>query len=419
MKFPFRLLPCALVLFAAGCATRPETQHHTAAHSRPTPLLLISIDAFRADYFDRGQTPTLAMLAHDGVHATSMQPSFPSLTFPNHYTIITGLRPDHHGIVHNDMVDPVLGTFAMSNHAAVRDGRWWDEGTPLWVSADQQGLRTATMFWPGSEADIHGVLPDYSRAYDGKVTADQRVDQVLAWLDLPADKRPDFLTLYFDRVDHAGHDFGPDSPEVNEALRNTDAAIKRLVEGLRKRGLFNRMNIIVLADHGMATVPAGHTVVLDALIPMDHVQAVTMGVLAGINPKPGYAFAPIEATLEQPHAHMQCWDKTRVPKRLAYGHNPRVPKLLCLADLGWTVSTQHYLDKKKKMKLGEHGYDNALPQMQALFLAHGPAFRRGYVQKTFPNVDVYPLMTHLLGITPAANDGHYADVKGMLTPAAQ
>lgn len=420
MKFPFRLLACTFVLFIAGCATRSSTIPDGTSSTRPTPLLLISIDAFRADYFDRGLTPTLAMLAKGGVHAQSMQPSFPSLTFPNHYTLVTGLRPDHHGIVHNDMVDPVLGKFALSDRKAVSDGRWWEGGTPLWVTADRAGLRTATMFWPGSTADIDGVRPDQWKPYDGKVTADQRVDQILAWLDLPADQRPDFLTLYFDRVDHAGHDFGPDSPQVNEALRHVDAALARLVDGLRQRGLFQRMNIIVVADHGMAEVPPGHTVIMDSLIPIDHVQTVTMGVLAGINPKPGYHdFKAIETTLEQPHAHMQCWDKTRVPARLEYGHNPRVPQLLCLANEGWTVSTQAYVDKTKTMKRGEHGYDNALPSMQALFIAHGPAFRQGVGHAPFPNVDVYPLMAHLLGLTPAKNDGDYDQVKDMLRPDAR
>lgn len=420
MKFLFRLLAGVLVLATSACSHVPAAPSTTAS---PAPLLLISIDAYRYDYLDRGLSPTLAALARDGVRADSMQPSFPSLTFPNHYTLVTGLRPDHHGIVHNDMVDATLGNFALSDRQAVSDGRWWAEGTPLWETADQQGLRTATMFWPGSEAAIHGHHPDYWKPYDGAITADQRVDQLLAWLDLPAAKRPRFLTLYFDAVDHAGHDYGPDSPQVNQALRETDAAMARLVAGLRRRGLLDRINLITLADHGMAEVPPGHTVVIDSLIPLDHVQKVTMGVLAGFNPKPGYDFAAIEAKLEQPQQHMQCWDKTRVPARLAYGSNPRVPQLLCLADVGWTISTQGYLDSRKKankpLKRGEHGYDNADPRMQALFVAHGPAFRHGVRFHAFRNVDVYPLMAHLLGITPAANDGDYGEVKEMLVPAAR
>ena len=166
MKFPFRLLLAALAAFSTGCATQPPaptpaaaTPAATAGAARPAPLLLVSIDAFRADYLDRGLTPTLAMLAKTGVHADAMQPSFPSLTFPNHYTLVTGLYPDHHGIVNYTMVDATLGKFSLGNRRAVGDGRWWAEGTPIWETADAHGLRTATMFWPGSEADIMRAKP--------------------------------------------------------------------------------------------------------------------------------------------------------------------------------------------------------------------------------------------------------------------
>ena len=424
MKFLFRLLLCPLLASSAGCVTRPPSAPTAVAapSSRPTPLLLISIDAYRYDYIERGLSPTLAMLARTGVQAASMQPSFPSLTFPNHYTIVTGLRPDHHGIVHNDMVDPQLGEFSLDNRRAVRDGRWWAEATPIWETADRHGLRTATMFWPGSEANIHGRYPDEWQPFDMSMPADQRVDQILAWLDLPADQRPSFLTLYFDKVDHYGHLDGPDSPQLNEALRRTDAAMARLVRGLKQRGLFERMNIIVLADHGMASVPLANSILIDRLIPLDQLQTVSTGVLAGFNPKDRSAraraeFATIEHRLEQPQPHMKCWDKTRVPPRFAYGHNPRVPQLLCLANVGWRITTTWKLaHHKKPISLGEHGYDNADPRMQAVFVAHGPAFRVGVKVPAFPNVDVYPLMAHLLRLPPLPNDGDFDAVKDMLKP---
>ena len=420
MKLLSRLLLAALVAFSTGCATQPPATPAHAAAIRPAPLLLVSIDAFRADYIDRGLTPTLAMLAQGGVHADAMQPSFPSLTFPNHYTIVTGLRPDHHGIVNNTMVDPALGKFSLGNRKAVSDGRWWNGGTPIWEDADAHGLRTATMFWPGAEADIHGRHPDYWMPYDGKVTPDQRVDQVLAWLDLPATQRPTFLTLYFDEVDHAGHDHGPDSPEVDQALRDTDAALARLVAGLKQRGLLDRINLIVLADHGMASNPLPNSVLIEKLVPLDEVKTVSLGIVAGFNPKPGFDFAAIERKLEQPQQHMRCWDKTRIPARLHYGSNPRVPQLVCVADTGWRITTADYQAKHVgRISIGEHGYDNADPLMRALFVAHGPAFRAGTRYPEFPNVDVYPLMTHLLGIPADKNDGDYDAVKGMLKPGAR
>jgi predicted AlkP superfamily pyrophosphatase or phosphodiesterase len=423
MKILLRLLFCSLIALSAGCATEHITSARSSAvatpASAPTPLLLISIDAYRADYIQRGLSPTLQMLADHGVRAQSMQPSFPSLTFPNHYTIVTGLRPDHHGIVNNRMYDPNLGRFALGHSKAVDDGRWWSEGTPIWETADQHGIRTATMFWPGSGADIHDHHPDYWIPYNGKLTALQRVDQVLAWLDLPPARRPAFLTLYFDRVDHAGHDFGPDSPQVDASLRSTDAALAHLIRGLRQRDMFKHMNIIVLSDHGMASVPRDHNIYIDKFINADQVQTVSLGVLAGFNPKPGHDFAKIEATMEKPHQHMQCWDKSRVPARFEYGKNPRVPQLLCLADVGWRITSHAHMAIHSKVSIGNHGYDNADPRMQALFVAHGPAFRRGIVVKPFPNVDVYPLMTHLLDVPPVANDGSYDAVKDMLKPASR
>ena len=412
MKILFRCCCWLVLAFSTGCAlTPPRTQ--------PTPLLLVSIDGYRADYLERGLTPTLASLAHAGVRAT-LQPSFPSLTFPNHYTIVTGLRPDHHGIVNNTMHDAQLGNFSLRNRAAVSDGRWWAQGTPLWETADRHGIRSATMFWPGSEADIHGRHPDYWKPYDGAVTPEQRVDQVLAWLDLPASRRPGFLTLYFDAVDHAGHSFGPDSPQVNQALRETDRALARLLRGLRQRGLSDRVDLIVLADHGMASTPPQNSVLIDRHIDLATVQVASLGVLAGFNPKPGHDFAAVEAKLERPHPHMRCWDKTRVPARLAYGHNPRVPQLLCLANVGWRITTTDWLATHQgRISRGEHGYDNAEPSMQAIFVAHGPAFRAGVTLPPFPNVDVYPLMVHLLGLPPQPSDGDYEAVKDMLVPAAR
>jgi len=243
---------------------------------------------------------------------------------------------------------------------------------------------------------------------------------VLAWLDLPPATRPRFLTLYFDAVDHAGHKYGPDSPQLDAALRATDAALARLVRGLRQRGLFQRINLIVVSDHGMASVPVQNSVLIDQLVPVDQVQVVSLGVLAGFNPRSHRAedlanFAAIEKKLERPQQHMRCWNKRRVPARLHYGSNPRVPRLVCLANVHWRITTRAKLASKKgPPSVGNHGYDNADPTMQAIFIAHGPAFRVGVKVPAFPNVDVYPLMTHLLGLPAAANDGDYDAVKEML-----
>jgi predicted AlkP superfamily pyrophosphatase or phosphodiesterase len=381
-------------------------------------LILVSIDGFRADYLDRGVTPTLSALAADGMRtARGMRPSFPSVTFPNHYTLVTGLYPDHHGIIANTMEDTgVTGDvrFSLSNFDAVSDSRWWDQGEPMWVTAKRQGLHTATLFWPGSEAAIHGVRPDYWAHFDATLTPDQRVDIVLDWLDQPAAKRPGFITLYFDQVDHEGHIHGPDSAEVNAAAALVDEALARLEAGLKARGLFDRANLIIVADHGMASTSLERVVFLDDLASPSALHIITGGPVAELS----VATPEAAQTVVGGHPHMTCWNKADIPARLHYGTNARIPPIVCMAQVGWEIATHADLAKRTTFSLGEHGYDNQAPEMAALFVAHGPAFKSGFVEATpFDNVDVYPLMTTLLGVTPQPNDGRLADIQDMLTSA--
>lgn len=404
----------AALLAVAGCATPPAPQTPTAAQApAPTvaPVLLVSIDGLRPD--DLPRLPTLRQLADSGVRAQWMNPSFPSLTFPNHYTLVTGLRPDHHGIVHNTMRDPRLGRFSMDNRQAVGDGRWWDGGEPIWVTAHKAGLRTATMFWPGSEAAIRGVRPDEWHAFDAKMTPTARVDRVLGWFDLPPAQRPALMTLYFDQVDHAEHDGGPDSPPVLAALAEVDAALARLVDGLRRRGMLDATNIVVVSDHGMARVPDGQVVTVDAMVPADIAEVETAGQVVGVRPLPGHE-AEAEARLLGRHPHYECWRKDALPERWHYGTHPRIPPIVCQMDEGWDALYAGWKAKRRPGDRGSHGFDPALPSMRATFVAHGPAFRADTVLPAFDNVDVYPLLADLLGIAPAANDGSLAPLRPAL-----
>ncbi|HEX6834217.1 MAG TPA: ectonucleotide pyrophosphatase/phosphodiesterase, partial [Rudaea sp.] len=371
-------------------------------------------DGYRADYLARGHSPALARLAADGVRAQALKPAFPTLTFPNHYSIVTGLYPDHHGIVHNRFVDPASGEhFVYNDPKTTADAHWWG-GEPLWVGARRQGKHTATMFWPGSDVAIDGLRPDHWLPFDKQMSAEARVDQALKWMDLPAGARPDFVTLYFEQVDHAGHDFGPDSAEVDAALAEVDAAIAQLVDGLERRGLAAATNLVVVSDHGITSASADRTVVLDDVVAADVAEVVNTGVVAGFAPKPGRE-ARAERALLAPHDHLTCWRKDAIPARLHYGANPRIPPYVCVADDGWITGTREWLqDPKRHISLGEHGYDNADPAMRALFVAHGPAFRRRLVVPEFDNVDVYPLLAKVMGIAPAPNDGDFAVVAGML-----
>lgn len=410
MMKPLRFACGLLAILICGCASQDSIK----AYRGYSPLILISIDGYRADYFSRGLSPRLAALAADGVRAQALKPAFPTLTFPNHYTIVTGLYPDHHGIVNNRMLDPVSGKrFVYSDPASASDPSWWG-GEPLWVGAERQGKRAATMFWPGSDYQIDGVRPHYWKPFDRGIGPGARVDQVLSWLDLPPAQRPDFITLYFELVDHAGHDYGPVSPEVDASLREVDAALGRLVDGLQQRGVANSANLVVVSDHGMTSTSEDRIILLDKVARPQDVDVTNAGVLAGLAPKPGHE-AQVEASILAPHEHMRCWKKTEIPARLHYGASPRIPPLLCLADDGWLIDTQAYLDDPHHhTSRGEHGYDNDDPLMRALFVAHGPAFRRGLVVPQFDNVDIYPMLTRILGIKPARNDGDFNVVAPML-----
>lgn len=395
----------ALLLGACTTSPRPSTAVATAVAAAPPTLLLVSIDGLRADALDRGIAPNLERLAREGVRARWMSPSYPSLTFPNHHTLVTGLRPDHHGVVHNSMRDPALGAVLLSNPDAVREGRWWG-GEPIWVGAEKAGLPAASWAWPGSDAEIGGVRPSPRHAFDKSVAPQARVDQVLAWMDEAGPRRPRLLTLYFEQVDEAGHDFGPQSAQYARTVERVDAALGRLLDGLAGRGRLDSTNLIVVSDHGMATVPAQQVVIVEDMVSVQEAEVVSYGQSVGIAPRPGQQ-ATVEARLLGAHPQYDCWRKAELPARWRYGSHPRIPPIVCQMHEGWdALPAERAAEKPRTGLRGSHGYDPALPSMRAVFVARGPSFRRGATLPPIDNVDVYPLLTRLLGIAAAPNDGN-------------
>jgi predicted AlkP superfamily pyrophosphatase or phosphodiesterase len=336
-----------------------------------------------------------------------MKPSFPSVTFPNFYTLATGLHPDHHGLVYNAMQDPGLPgrTFTLGNRTEVMDRVWYDDAEPIWVSAEKAGLRTATLFWPGSEAPVGGVRPTYWLPFEQSVPSAARVNMLLGWFTLPVDERPRLATIYFDILDTAGHRFGPDSPEVNLALADADAAVTLLLEGLKARGV--EANLVIVADHGMAAISGERVVMLDDLLDPSAFTVTALGPVASLDPTPGRE-AEVERALLGPAAHHPCWRKGDLPARLAYGTHRRIPAIVCLAETGWYVGVRSRTDPTR-IRGGAHGYDNAEPQMRALFITHGPDIAPAVVLPDMDSVDVQPLLARLLGLTAPAGDGRMGD----------
>ena len=412
LSFLFR----SAALFAVICALASGIAAQKPINDLKRTVILISIDGFRADYFEKYSPPTLNGIATNGVRARWMTPAFPSKTFPNHYTVATGLYPAHHGIVENNVWD--FGTmFTMSKREEVQNPRWW-LGEPIWVTAEKQKQHAAAMFFPGTESEIAGFRPTFWREYDGKVPNNDRVDAVLGWLDLPQAQRPTIYTMYFSDVDTAGHASSPDSQETGDAVIKVDGAIARLVNGLKARRIYDKVNLIIFSDHGMATVDVSKTAVLDDFFDFNLAQDIIWtSEIVQIFPKPG-EIDTIAAKLASV-SNAKCWKKGEIPARFHYNDGPRVAPIVCSADEGGILTSRLRLaDMKKRPGFGKpagaHGYDNELVSMRAMFIARGPQFKRKKLAEAFPNVDVYELMCKILKLVPAKNDGNLADVKNML-----
>jgi len=412
-RFVAASLAVAAAFAVASCAGAPQSAltspivEQAAQTTRPDLVILVSIDGFSPDYLGKGQTPVLDGLVAGGAFG-SMRPSFPSVTFPNHYTLVTGLHPDHHGVVGNRFTDAQLGAFTMAS----KESGFWDQGEPIWVTAEKAGVRTGTMFWPGSEVEIHGVRPSQWAPFDQGMPADARVDRLLSWLDLPVDQRPKLETLYFDIVDTAGHRNGPDAPETLAAAASVDASMARLIEGLKARGLYDRTMLVVVSDHGMAATSPDRVVWIDDIIDPAALKIGYGGAVLTADPAPGRE-AEVQQKLVGRHPHMECWNKADVPARLVYGSNPRVAQIVCLVETGWLTATR---DRPVTRAGGAHGYDNQAPEMAAIFIAHGPGVVAGRRLTDMDSVDVQPFLARMLGIAAPAGDGRAQDTLPVTMP---
>lgn len=391
-------------------ASSQESSKLEQAQATTATVLLISLDGFRWDYFDRVETPNLDRLRKEGVVAKSLIPVFPSKTFPNHYSIVTGLYPENHGIVSNSMFDPVFRErFTITDLKATTDGKWW-EGEPIWVTAQKQGLKSGTMFWPGSDAPIQNTRPTYSRTYDGRLPHADRVKQVLEWLKLPKEKRPSMLTFYLEDVDSAGHANGPSSFAVDNAIRSVDKTLGTLFKGIEDLGMMDSVNIIVTSDHGMAELSLDRRIILSDYINTNDVYINEISMVLSLNPKAG-KLEQVYQQLKGKHPRLKVYKREEMPEHLHYRKHRRIGQIIALADEGWTVVVNRDFTS---IFAGSHGYDPKLPSMHGIFLARGPAFAIGKSVPSFENIHIYELMCHILGLTPAPNDGSFDKVKNLL-----
>ncbi|XP_073220467.1 uncharacterized protein [Cicer arietinum] len=416
------------ILFFSLSPSSSSSSTTTARPLKKLPhpvVLLISSDGFRFGYQFKTPTPNIHRLINNGTEAlTGLIPVFPTLTFPNHYSIVTGLYPPHHGIINNFFFDPITGEkFTMASH----ESKWW-LGQPLWETVANNGKTAATYFWPGSEV-IKGLWTcplRFCKHYDGSVPFEDRVDTVLEYFDLPLDEIPVFMTLYFEDPDHQGHQVGPDDDEITQAVSRIDGVIGRLINGLEKRGVFEDVTIIMVGDHGMVGTCDQKLVFLDDLAPWvditpNWVHSYTP--LLAIWPPSNHSAADVVVKINEglSSGRVENGNKLRVflkedlPQRLHYADSNRIPPIIGLVQEGYKVEQSR---TGKKECGGAHGYDNAFFSMRTIFIGHGPQFARGRKIPSFQNVEIYNLITSILNVKGAPNNGSDSFPQSVLLPYA-
>ncbi|XP_039997858.1 bis(5'-adenosyl)-triphosphatase enpp4 [Xiphias gladius] len=387
--------------------TALATQNHTAQEG-PLPLLLVSFDGFRADYLQKFPMPNLKLLYSQGVLVEQLTNVFITKTFPNHYSLVTGLYAESHGILASNMYDPVSHKhFHIGNDT---DPMWWSEAQPLWVTALDAGYKTAAMMWPGSDVIINNRTATHFFPYNPYVTFQQRLRNVTNWM-LGNEKEPGvmFAALYWEEPDRSGHTFGPDNvTAMGKVLKEVDDNIGLLMSELKLHGLWGRINVLVTSDHGMAQCSAERLIQLDNCLHPNNYTLVDLTPVAALIPHTDPE--DVVNRLNKCHAHMKAYLKKDIPDRLHYRNNERIQPIILIADEGWTIVQQG----SKLPRLGDHGYDNSLPSMHPFLAAAGPSFRQGYRISNLQSVDIYPLMCHLLSVPPQPNNGTLTQARCLL-----
>jgi predicted AlkP superfamily pyrophosphatase or phosphodiesterase len=393
---------------------------NSAAQQAKHYVVLVSFDGFRYDYVVKyGAKNLLQMAAHGASAPKGMIPSYPSVTFSNHYTLVTGLYPEHNGIVANNFYDPARNDrYSYLNSKNSTDGSWYD-GTPLWVLAEQQGMRAASFFWVASDSEIQGKRPSYYLNYDINYPDEKRVDVVLSWLQLPPAQRPHMITLYYPNVDYAGHKHSPDSPEVADAVKHLDEIIGKLQEGLAKLNL--PVDVIVVSDHGEATAVKEWTY-LDQFADLSHFQVAGDVVTTLLYPDSEAAAEKAYEQLRGASDKFTVYRRAHVPKHLHYDSNPREGDPIIVANGPWYIRAHETLSfgDPPNTDPGQHGYDPQLiPDMTGIFYAQGPDIRAGVTVAPFENVNVYPLVAKILGLRTGTIDGKIRVLQGILRKNSQ
>lgn len=383
------------------------------SQDREEYVILISLDGFRHDYVDRFQPENLLNFIKTGTSAEALIPSFPSKTFPNHYTIATGMKPENHGLVDNSFYEPEKDLiYSMGNRDIVEDGYWYG-GTPIWVLAEQNGLKAASYFFVGSEAPVQGIHPSYYFNFDASVPNLSRVSKVFEWLQLPEEDRPRMITLYFSDMDNVGHRYGPDNDEkIGGGLEVLDRELGALFEGLKSFDL--DINLFIVSDHGMTNIPKENLLNLDHITEGTAARVVNNGALAHLHLENIGELEAVYQRLKKSENHFKV---VKVSDREYYKniekYRNRFGDLIIIPDLGHYLATTQgmvsYQNRSAMFKtdvFGEHGFSPEYKDMQGIFFANGPMVKEGLLISPFENIHIYPLLATILGLPiPVDIDG--------------
>lgn len=366
----------------------------------PKPyVILISFDGFRWDYLNRNLTPNLEKVREEGVSALSLLPAFPSKTFPNHLSIITGMYPSHHGIIEINFYDPFRRQiYRMQDTITTRSERWY-LGEAFWETAERQGITTASYFWPGSELSDIYRRPTYREFFDYTRPNETRLQGVIDWLKLPAEKRPHFITLYFQDTDSKGHQYGPNSPEVNEAVKKLDSITGLLFKKLAEIKMQDSINVIFVSDHGMTEVSHDREINIEQIIDSNKATLGDFGPITMVFPKKENS-REVYKVLKRNENHYKVYSRDEVPAYFHYNEDPFISPIVVIADQGWSLISNKKSGRNKK---GDHGYDNNQIDMHGIFLAIGPNFKKNYRTGTLWNIDIYPLLCKIFNIVPRSD----------------
>ncbi len=370
----------------------------TVYSQQPPTVILVSFDGFRWDYLHRGITPNLQKIIDNGVHALSLQPSFPSKTFPNHYSIITGMYPQNHGLISNSFYDHVEKDW----YGMRRNENEWYLGEPFWQTAQRNGILAASYFWPGSEQDIESRRPKYFKAYNHDEPYLNRIDGVIEWLKYSEDKRPNFITLYFHDTDSYGHEFGPNSPEINESIKRIDSVTAYLISSLKDNKLSD-VNLIFVSDHGMTEISRERIINIEEMLSGYNCFFEDSGPLMRITP-PSEKLEEVFDLLKKNEKNFTAYKRKDVPKHFNYSNHPFIGDIVLIAEMGWSLADNRALKRmERNYSKGDHGYDNHNTDMHGIFIAYGPKFKSSYKTGTLLNIDIYPLLCKIFEIDPRSN----------------